>query len=319
MIRFFGKIFVPMQSFWKETATVAPSTRFSLTIMRALAILAASAGGSPLVRAAPPSAETSSAATQSTDQPATAAAAPTLDDLAGGQVTIVDLSYPLNAKSAYWPGENYKPFDLRTIATLERDGVLSKSFSTPEHLGTHLDAPNHFERTGKSVDQLDPRDLFATGVAIDVTGGVAQSADYRLSLDDIARWEAEHGRIPTRAIVLLRTGWGRFWSEPARYQNHDLQGRMHFPGFSAEAVEFLLTERQARGVGLDTMSVDYGLSRDFAVHHVLGKAGAFGLENLARLDELPARGFWLTVAPIKIETGTGGPTRVFALLSQGAK
>lgn len=308
MIRFFGQTNVPMHSFWKETATVAPSTRFSLTIMRALAILAASAGGSWLANGAPPAA--------AGEPDGKTAAVPTLDDLAGGQVTIVDLSYPLNAKSAYWPGDNYKPFDLRTIATLERDGVLSKSFSTPEHLGTHLDAPNHFERTGKSVDQLNPRDLFAAGVVVDVTGGVAQSADYRLSLDDIARWEAEHGRIPTRAIVLLRTGWGRFWSEPARYQNHDLQGRMHFPGFSAEAVEFLLKERQVRGVGLDTMSVDYGLSRDFAVHHVLGKAGAFGLENLARLDELPARGFWLSVAPIKIETGTGGPARVFALLPE---
>lgn len=295
-----------MHSFSTETATVAPTARFSLTIMRALAILAALAGGSWLANGTPP------AAAAEPDEKAPAA--PTLDDLADGRLTIVDLSHPLNAKSAYWPGDNYKPFDLQTIATLERDGVLSKSFSTPEHLGTHLDAPNHFERAGQSVDQLDPRDLFAAGVVIDVTGGVAQSADYRLSIDDIARWETEHGRIPTRAIVLLRTGWGRFWNEPARYQNHDLQGRMHFPGFSAEAVGYLLKERQVRGVGLDTMSVDYGLSRDFAVHHVLGKAGAFGLENVARLEELPARGFWLSVAPIKIETGTGGPTRIFALL-----
>ncbi|MBX9787470.1 MAG: cyclase family protein [Pirellulales bacterium] len=246
------------------------------------------------------------------------AAVPTLDDLAAGRVRIIDLSYPLNSKAAYWPGDNYKPFDLRTIATLERDGVLSKAFSTPEHLGTHLDAPSHFERDGVSVDRLDPRDLFASGVVIDVTGAVAMSADYRLTKADIERWEAELGEIPRRTIVLLRTGWGRFWNEPMRYQNHDLQGRMHFPGFSAEAVEFLLKERQVRGVGLDTMSVDYGLSRDFVVHHVLAKAGAFGLENVAKLDELPARGFWLSVAPIKIETGTGGPARVFALLPKRA-
>jgi kynurenine formamidase len=62
------------------------------------------------------------------------------------------------------------------------------------------------------------------------------------------------------------------------------------------------------------MSVDHGPSRDFVVHHILGKAARFGLENLARLKDLPPRGFYLMVAPIKIETGSGGPTRVFAIL-----
>ena len=54
-------------------------------------------------------------------------------------------------------------------------------------------------------------------------------------------------------------------------------------------------------MGIDTLSVDYGLSRDFAVHHLLAGAGRYGLENLAQLDKLPARGFYLVVAPIKIE------------------
>ena len=114
------------------------------------------------------------------------AAAPTLDDLAGGKLPIVDLGWPLNAKSAYWPGENYRPFELHTIATLEKDGVLSKAFSTPEHLGTHLDAPNHFERGRPSVDQIPPQDLFAPGVVIDVTGPVER----RQRLPDLARRRA---------------------------------------------------------------------------------------------------------------------------------
>jgi kynurenine formamidase len=62
------------------------------------------------------------------------------------------------------------------------------------------------------------------------------------------------------------------------------------------------------------MSTDYGLSRDFAVHHVLAKAGRYGLENLAKLKTLPPQGFYLVVAPIKIESGSGGPARVFAIL-----
>src|SRR5687768_3636493 len=90
-----------------------------------------------------------------------------LDRLASGKLRIVDLAYPLNAETAFWPGENYEPFHLRTIATIENNGVLSKAFSTPEHLGTHLDAPNHFERNQPSVDQINPEQLFAPGVVID--------------------------------------------------------------------------------------------------------------------------------------------------------
>lgn len=238
---------------------------------------------------------------------------PTLADLAAGKLRIVDLAWPLNTKAVYWPGENYKPFELHTIATLEKDGVLSKAFATPEHLGTHLDAPNHFERDRPSVDQLAGEQLFAPGVVIDVSTAASADADYRVSRDDLAAFEARHGPIPRGAIVLAHTGWGRFWTSPERYKNQDVMSRLHFPGFSAEAVEWLIAERDVRGVGLDTMSVDHGPSRDFVVHHVLGKAGRFGLENLAQLDKLPPQGFYLFVAPIKIETGSGGPARVFAV------
>lgn len=238
----------------------------------------------------------------------------TLDDLAAGRVTIVDLAYPLNEASAYWPGERYRPFRLETIATLEQDGVLSKAFFSPEHLGTHLDAPNHFARGGRSVDQLAPRELFAPGVVIDVSSAASMDADYQLTAADVEAWERMHGPIPAGAVVLLHTGWGRHWGNPARYQGRDVRGQLHFPGYSVAAARLLVEARQARGLGIDTMSIDHGPSRDFAVHHVVNGAGRYGLENVARLDELPPRGFYLVVAPIKIETGSGGPARVFALV-----
>jgi kynurenine formamidase len=244
---------------------------------------------------------------------AAAAAEPSLADLASGKLDVVDLAWPLNPQSAFWPGENYKPFELHTIATLENDGVLSKAFSSPEHLGTHLDAPNHFESRGLSVDQIPSQQLFAPGVVIDVSVEAAGDPDYRVTVDGIRAFEDAHGAIPSGAVVLVYTGWSKFWNNPTRYQNKDVMSRLHFPGFSVEAVEWLINQRQARGVGLDTMSVDYGLSRDFAVHHVLGKAGRYGLENLANLGKLPPTGFYLFIAPMKIETGSGGPARVFAV------
>lgn len=237
-----------------------------------------------------------------------------LADVAAGRATIVDLAYPLNEHSAYWPGENYEPFRLQTIATLEKDGVLSKAFSAPEHIGTHLDAPNHFAAGAVSVDQLAPQQFFAPGVMIDVAGRAAEDADFRLTREHVQIWEAEHGPIPRGAIVLLNTGWGRFWGQKVRFQNRDVQGRLHFPGYAEDAARYLVEERKVKGLGIDTMSIDYGLSRDFIVHKVANQAGVYGLENVAHLDQLPARGFYLVVAPIKIETGTGGPTRIFALM-----
>ncbi len=234
--------------------------------------------------------------------------------LVSGKSKIVDLTWGINEKSAFWPGDGYAPFELHTIATLAEDGVLSKTFSSPEHLGTHIDAPNHFEPQQLSVDQIPPEQLFAPGVMIDVAPAVSMDPDYRLSVDDIHRFEKISGRIPDGAAVLVYTGWSRYWGNATRYANADAMGKMHFPGFSAEAIEFLVRQRDIRGVGLDTMSVDYGLSRDFAVHHALGKAGRWGLENLARLKNLPASGFYLIVAPMKIETGSGAPARVFAVV-----
>jgi kynurenine formamidase len=90
---------------------------------------------------------------------------------------------------------------------------------------------------------------------------------------------------------------------------------MHFPGFSAEAVK-LLIERKVSGLGCDTLSADYGASTDFAVHHLALGAGLYQLENLADLSEVPEVGAFLIVAPIKLEGGSGGAVRVFALVEQ---
>ena len=238
----------------------------------------------------------------------------TMEQIVAGEAELLDLAWPINRETQYWPGENYQPFELKTIATLEKNGVLSKSFSMPEHLGTHIDAPNHFEADQISVAEIAPQRLFAAGVVIDVSVQCSLDADFQLQVRDINDWETQHGRIPDHAVVLLNTGWGRFWNNPARFRNADVQGKFHFPGYSAEAAKFLVEKRQIRGLGTDTLSIDPGMSRDFAVHHIVNRATRYGLENIAHLDQLPARGFYLVIAPIKIEQGTGGPTRIFAIL-----
>lgn len=256
--------------------------------------------GSDLIAAEPPQ-----------DRPAPTI---TLSDIVAGRAKLIDLTYPLNSKNAFWPGDNYSPFELKTIASIEKDGVLSKAFSMPEHLGTHIDAPNHFEKNQPDVAAIPPEQLIGPGVVIDIEPRAEQLPDTTLTVQDITEWETKHGRIPDGAIVLVHTGWGRFWDSYVRYQNQDAMGRLHFPGYSAESARWLVDNRKIRGIGIDTLSIDHGTSKDFAVHHIINGAGKYGLENVAYLTKLPPRGFFLIVAPIKIEAGTGGPTRITAVL-----
>ncbi|HXF06779.1 MAG TPA: cyclase family protein [Blastocatellia bacterium] len=237
-----------------------------------------------------------------------------LERILAGRGKVVDLTHRLSAKIPYWPGGQYRPFEFTPIATLDRDGVFSGFFAMPEHMGTHVDAPNHFVAGRPSVDDLLPEQLICPAVVLDVRDRVRDNPDYQLTVEDIRRWERRHGRIPRRSLVLLYTGWGARWGTPKEYLNRDEQGVMHFPGFSPDAARFLVTEREISGLGIDTLSVDYGPSKDFPVHHITHGAGKYHIENVANLDRLPARGAIVIVGVLPIEGGSGGPARVFALL-----
>lgn len=238
----------------------------------------------------------------------------TLGDVAEGRVRLVDLGYPLNERTNYWPGEQYEPFRLRTIATLERDGVLSKAVSFPEHIGTHVDAPNHFEANQPDVASLAAEQLIGRGVVLDISGRAEGDADALLTVADVRAWEERHGRIPAGAIVLLHTGWGRYWDRPPLYHGRDTLGRLHFPSYSPEAARLLIHERDVKALGVDTLSIDPGVSQKFEVHHIVNGAGRYGIENLTGLEQLPPAGFVVMVAPLKVEGGTGGPARVLAIV-----
>ncbi len=237
-----------------------------------------------------------------------------LNDIMNGKCTILDLTYPLNQNNAYWPGPSYSPFKYETVATLESNGVFSAVYSTPEHLGTHIDAPNHFESNQPSVDKLQLETLIGPATVIDISAKVELNADYELTNEDITFWEESNGRIQDGSIVLLNTGWWRRWNDYDKYKNADDVNNLHFPGYSEEAARFLVEHRNVNGIGIDTLSADYGISTDFAVHHIINSASKYILENVANLDKLPPRGATLIIAPIKIEGGSGGQARIWAIL-----
>ena len=235
-----------------------------------------------------------------------------LEGIPSGKTRVLDLSYAINDKLVPWPGDE-QFFEAKVNATIEKNGYFTRSFWMLEHYGTHLDAPAHFPPGKTTVDQIPVKQLFGPAVVIDVRVESNNDADYQLPATRIEDWEKKHERIPEGAIVLLRTGWASRWPDVERYRNQDAKGKMHFPGFSVEAAKLLIS-RRVSGLGCDTLSIDYGASADFAVHHLALGAGLYHLENLADMSEVPEASAVLIVAPIKLEGGSGGAVRVFALL-----
>ena len=232
---------------------------------------------------------------------------------------IVDLTHPFDEKTLYWP-TSPSAFELKSLADGKTPGgwfYRSNTFCTPEHGGTHLDAPSHFAKDGQSADQIPVRRLIAPAAVIDIRAQSAKDADYRLTLADVQAWEKKHGPVPAGAIVLLRTGWSSRWPDRKAYLGDDTPGdasKLHFPSYGEEAAKYLAIERKVGALGVDTASIDYGASKDFVVHVIANGANVFGLENVAHLEEVPEWGAWVAALPMKIAGGSGGPLRIVAIL-----
>lgn len=231
--------------------------------------------------------------------------------LAAQSGRIIDLGHPIRATDPSWDGA--KAFERTASATFEKEGYATGRVSVEEHFGTHVDAPAHFAKDGWTVDQIPVERLYRPGICIDLAQKAAQDADYRVTEQDIRTFESAHGQVPAGSIVLIATGWDRFWPDRARYMN-EKAGVKHFPGFSPEAVRYLAKDRRVAGIGIDTPSIDYGPSTSFDAHKVSLALNVFHIENAAHLTALPATGFTVIVAPMNIAGGSGAPARVFAIL-----
>ncbi|HEX6133182.1 MAG TPA: cyclase family protein [Longimicrobiales bacterium] len=237
---------------------------------------------------------------------------------------IVDLTHPFNDRTIYWPTSPSR-FELDTLAHGPTPGgyfYSAYAFSTPEHGGTHLDAPVHFAAGRQSVDRIPVERLIAPAAVIDVHERADADPDYRLTADDVRAWEAQHGAIEPGTIVLLRTGWSERWPDRLRYLGDDTPGdatNLRFPSFGEDAARLLVEERRVTALGADVASIDYGRSTDFIVHRIAAEQNVFGLENLTALDRLPATGALLIALPVLIEGGSGGPVRVIALVPRASR
>ena len=182
-----------------------------------------------------------------------------------------------------------------------------------EHIGTHIDAPLHFSKDGKSVAEIPVSDLVAPLCVIDIAERAATNADAQVTPDDVKAWISANGEIPPHACVALHSGWSSKVNTN-KFRNADAEGKQHFPGFHVETATMLMEETGAMSIATDTLSLDHGISSDFATHHTWLPTGRFGIENLANLDKVPTKGATLVIGAPKHRGGTGGPARIFAMV-----
>ncbi len=226
---------------------------------------------------------------------------------------VVDLTHVLPPDFPTYFGA--QQLEIEDLFTFEEHGFNMKKWNLVEHTGTHMDAPFHFSPDQDSADRIPVSKLVLPLAVIDIRRKAQRNPDAQLTPADIHAWEARYGRIPNGSCVAMQSGWAEKVNTDA-FRNADESGVMHFPGFHLEAAAFLIEERRVHGIVVDTLSLDYGPSADFAVHYLWLPSNRWGLEAVANLDRVPPRGATLVVGGPKVLGATGGPTRVLALVDR---
>ena len=230
--------------------------------------------------------------------------------MAEGHKGIEDMTHTLSAEFPTYFGESQ--FEMEQKFNYAEHSFNLFEYRVNEHTGTHIDAPLHFSKDGTAVDEIPVSSLFAPLCVIDIAERAAADADTRVTPDDIKAWISAHGEIPENACVAMRSGWaGKANSDDYRSFDGEAQ---HYPGFHVEAAQMLIEETGAMSLAVDTLSLDHGVSADFATHYAWLPTGRFGIENIANLDKVPASGATLVVGAPKHKGGSGGPARIFAMI-----
>jgi kynurenine formamidase len=223
---------------------------------------------------------------------------------------VIDLTHMMHENMPFWPGG--VPFKKTRLVDYDQGYQLHK-FDMGENTGTHVDAPTHFIKGKRPIDKIPLVDLIVPAVVIDVQDKVAAHPDYQLSADDVRAWEAQQGTIPAGSLVILNTGWHKRFGDAKRYINMDTNKVMHFPGYGKDSAE-LLVQRDVVSIGIDTLSLDHGPSKDFPTHIVMLGANRYMIENMANLDALPPTGATVIVGVLPVQDGSQAQARIFALL-----
>ena len=229
--------------------------------------------------------------------------------MASGHGGVEDLTHTLHTDFPTYFGQSQ--FSMNQIFNYAEHFFNLFEYTVNEHTGTHIDAPLHFSEDGDSVDAISLGNLVAPLCVIDISARAADDPDTQVTPDDIGDWMSDHGDIPDAACVAMNSGWSAKVATDG-FRNFDGEAQ-HYPGFHVEAAQMLMEQTGAMSIAVDTLSLDHGISGDFATHYAWLPTGRFGIECVANLDKLPPAGATIVVGAPKHAGGTGGPARVFAM------
>lgn len=251
------------------------------------------------------------------------------------QGVVYDLAQPLSHGIPHHP--NHPPYSfVLTRAHGEYaypDGVSTAgdAICLGGHVGTHVDALAHVSRNGAvygdrdviehqshaegvaagGVEELRP--LLGRGVLMDaaLAGGRILEPDDRIGAADFEQWFSTHPAPHPGDIVLIRTGWGRYWHDPRTFL-----GTAGAPGVTISGAQWL-TDKRVGATGSDTIAYEKWPSPGLTVHaHLLVDHGVPILEALY-LEELAAAErweFWFVAVPLPLRGATGSPIRPLAIV-----
>lgn len=247
--------------------------------------------------------------------PATAAAAvvaaAATPVLAAGARRVEDLTHTVDADFPTYFGA--PGIALTQKFNFKDNGFNLFELTLNEHTGTHIDAPLHFSADGQGVDAIPVENLVAPLAIVDISARAAGDADTLVTPDDLKAWISANGPLPDRCCVAMYSGWDAHVGSD-KFRGADAEGKQHYPGFHVEAAQMLIEESTAVGLAVDTLSLDHGISADFKTHYAWLPTNRWGLENVANLGKLPATGATIMVGAPKWRGGSGGPSRVVALV-----
>lgn len=228
----------------------------------------------------------------------------------------VDLTHELNPETPHWVG--WDALQVEEKMNLDHSIFAAHAYTTVGQYGTHVDAPCHMVKGGRSLEQVSVEEMVMPLCVVNLEDKVRQNPDYVMTPQDILDWEAVYGKIPEGAFVAFQSGWSRF---PGDMDNCDAQGNRHFPGWSLEAVKFLVEERNVGSIGHETSDTEAPITSgktNYEVEYYILEQDRIQVELLKNLELCPPAGALIFCTFPRVTGGTGYPARCFALCPKQA-
>ncbi len=208
---------------------------------------------------------------------------------------VIDLTQEISPQTKVFPGSPQPHFIQ--WAKLDVHGYDSEVMVLSTHTGTHMDAPSHFVRNGRSIDKIAVDRCISKAILFKIP----KESNETINLEDIVDLQQS---IEENDIVIFSTGWERKVKDENYFSN---------PGLSEEVAN-LLVDKRVNMVGIDGPSMDVSTNTGFGVHKILLSNDILIIENLCNLDTFEhCSRFELLAIPLKLRDASGSTMRAIAI------